>query len=205
MASRQPIATRQELLKLKAKTKNAQRGRSLLKDKRDSLMKEFFDIMREAIELRQRFEDMYGVAFGQFQQAISQMDHEYLEALTKTVTVKVNVTATTKSIMSVKIPQLSSSVEGSATEYSLIQTNAQLDQSLQSLRSIIPDILALIQAEYAALLLAREIEKTRRRVNSLDYIVIPELQAHTKGVRSKLEEQARDATVALMKVKAKIV
>lgn len=204
MASRQPIATRQELLKLKAKTKNAQRGRSLLKDKRDSLMKEFFDIMREAIELRQRFEDMYGVAFGQFQQAISQMDHEYLEALTKTVTVQVNVTATTKSIMSVKIPQLSSSVEGSATEYSLIQTNAQLDQSLQSLRNIIPDILALIQAEYAALLLAREIEKTRRRVNSLDYIVIPELQAHTKGVRSKLEEQARDATVALMKVKAKI-
>jgi len=205
MASRQPIATRQELLKLKAKTKNAQRGRSLLKDKRDSLMKEFFDIMREAIELRQRFEDMYGVAFGQFQQAISQMDHEYLEALTKTVTVQVQVSATTKSIMSVKIPQLSSSVEGSATEYSLIQTNAQLDQSLQSLRTIIPDILALIQAEYAALLLAREIEKTRRRVNSLDYIVIPELNAHTKGVRSKLEEQARDATVALMKVKAKIV
>lgn len=205
MASRQPIATRQELLKLKAKTKNAQRGRSLLKDKRDSLMKEFFDIMREAIELRQRFEDMYGVAFGQFQQAISQMDHEYLEALTKTVTVQVQVTATTKSIMSVKIPQLSSTVEGSATEYSLIQTNAQLDQSLQSLRNIIPDILALIQAEYAALLLAREIEKTRRRVNSLDYVVIPELHTHTKGVRSKLEEQARDATVALMKVKAKIV
>jgi V/A-type H+-transporting ATPase subunit D len=204
MASRQPIATRQELLKLKAKTKNAQRGRSLLKDKRDSLMKEFFDIMREAIELRQRFEDMYGVAFSQFQQAISQMDHEYLDALTKTVTVQVRVTATTKSIMSVKIPQLSSSVDGSATEYSLIQTNAQLDQSLLSLRNMIPDILALIQAEYTALLLAREIEKTRRRVNSLDYIVIPELQAHTKAVRSKLEEQARDATVALMKVKAKI-
>lgn len=204
MANRQPIATRQELLKLKVKTKNANRGKSLLKDKRDSLMKQFFETMRVAIELRQRFEEKYITAFSQFQQASAQIDAEYLRSLTQTVTVSLDLQVTTKSVMSVKLPQLSSSISGSPTQYSFIQTNAQLDQSLGSLREMIPDILALIEAEYAALLLAREIEKTRRRVNSLDYIVIPELKAHVKGVRAKLEEQARDATVALMKVKAKI-
>ena len=204
MANQQPIATRQELLKLKNKTKNTQRGRSLLKDKRDSLMKQFFETMKTAMELRQRFEDRYGTAFGEFQQASAQMDSEYLQSLIETVTVQLHLSATTKSVMSVKIPELSSKVEGSPTEYSVSQTNALLDSSLQSLREMIPDILALIQAEYTALLLAREIEKTRRRVNSLDYVVIPELQQHTKAVRSKLEEQARDATIALMKVKAKI-
>jgi len=204
MATQQPIATRQELLKLKTKTKNAQRGRSLLKDKRDSLMKHFFEIMKEAMELRAKFERDYGELFGLFQQAVTRVDSAYLATLTETVTVQLDLQSTTKSIMSVKIPQLTSQVTGDPTQYSLRETNAQLDLSLQGLRELIPDILRLIEVEHTALLLAREIEKTRRRVNSLDYVVIPELQTHTKGVRAKLEEQARDATIALMKVKQKM-
>lgn len=204
MPTQQPIATRQELLKLKTKAKNAQRGRSLLKDKRDSLMKHFFTIMKQAIELREKFELEYNPLFAQFQQACAQMDSAYLKTLTETITVSLHIESSVKNVMSVKIPQLTSEVVGDPMQYSFAQTPAQLDTSLQGLRSLIPDILKLIEYEYAALLLAREIEKTRRRVNSLDYVVLPELQRHTKGVRSKLEEQARDATIALMKVKAKI-
>lgn len=201
MPTQMPIATRQELLRLKNKTKQASRGRSLLKDKRDSLMKQFFETMRVAIELRHTFEEKYAVAFAEFVQASSQIDTEYLATVVQTRTVRLELETSVKSVMSVKIPQLTSKVVGSPTEYSLVQTNALLDRGLVSLREMIPDILALIEAEYAAVLLAKEIEKTRRRVNSLDYIVIPELQSHIKGVRAKLEEQARDATIALMKVK----
>jgi V/A-type H+/Na+-transporting ATPase subunit D len=204
MATNQPIATRQELIKLKTKTKSAQRGRTLLKDKRDSLMKHFFEIMKQAIELREKFENEYAHIWAEFQQASARVDTQYMRTLTDTVTVDLQIESTLKNIMSVKLPQLKSQVIGEPTQYSLSETNAQLDSSLSSLRELIPDILRLIEYEYAALLLAREIEKTRRRVNSLDYVVIPELQAHTKGIRSKLEEQARDATIALMKVKAKI-
>jgi len=204
MPTTQPLATRQELLKLKNKTKQVSRGRSLLKDKRDSLMKHFFVIMKQAIELREKIENEYSSIFGQFQQASAQIDAEYLRTLTQTVTVSLEIQSSIKNVMSVKIPRLTSDVVGDPIQYSFSQTPAQLDMSVKALRNLMPDILRLIEAEYAALLLAREIEKTRRRVNSLDYVVLPELQQHTKGVRSKLEEQARDATIALMKVKAKI-
>jgi len=204
MPTQPSIATRQELLKLKTKTHNAQRGRSLLKDKRDSLMKHFFAIMKQAIELRQKFEHEYNPLFAQFQQASTQIDAQYLQTLSETVTVDLHIESSVKNLMSVKIPQLKSEVVGNPIQYSFSQTPAQLDTSLQGLRALIPDILKLIEYEYAALLLAREIEKTRRRVNSLDYVVLPELKRNTKTVRTKLEEQARDATIALMKVKAKM-
>jgi len=204
MSSQQPIATRQELLKLKTKLKNTRRGRNLLKDKRDSLMTHFFDTMRQAIELRKNFEEKYLLAFAQFQHASAKIDAMYLETLKETVTVELRLDLHVKNIMSVKIPHLDSRVYGDPVQYSLLETNAQLDQSLHSLRELIPDILKLIEYEYAALLLAREIEKTRRRVNSLDYVVIPEMANYRKIISSKLEEQARDATIALMKVKSQM-
>jgi len=204
MPAQQPIATRQELLKLKAKLKTTRRGRGLLKDKRDSLMTHFFETMREAIELRKKFEDEYLQAFSQFQHASAQIDAMYLQTLKETVTVELRLELKVKNIMSVKIPQLTSQVYGDPVQYSLIETNAQFDQSLHSLRDLIQDILRLIEYEYAALLLAREIEKTRRRVNSLDYVVLPELEKHRKSIDSKLEEHARDATIGLMKIKAKM-
>ena len=204
MQTKQPIATRQELLKIKAKAKNAHKGRSLLKDKRDSLMKHFFATIQEAMALRANFEAKYSQAFLLFEQAGAQMDQKYLESLVATTGAKLSVTTTTKSIMSVKIPQLTSTITGSATEYSLSQTTATLDASLNALSALLPDILKLIEVEHAAVLRAKEIKKTRRRVNSLDYVVIPELEKNAKLVRSKREEQARDVTVALMKVKAHI-
>ncbi len=204
MPSQQPIATRQELLKLKTKLKNTSRGRNLLKDKRDSLMTHFFETMRQAIELRKNFEEKYADAFAQFQHASAKIDAMYLQTLKETVTVELRLDLDVKNIMSVKIPHLTSQVYGDPVQYSLLETNAQLDHSLHALRELIPDILKLIEYEYAALLLAREIEKTRRRVNSLDYVVIPELDQHRRVVSSKLEEQARDATIALMKVKAQM-
>ena len=201
MPARQLVATRQELLKLKTRTKSAKRGHSLLKDKRDSLMKQLFETMRQAHLLRTKFDQEYHQLYSQFQLANAQIDPKYLASLAETVTVNLNLFTKMENLMSVKIPKFESQVEGSPTQYSLVQTNAELDSSLSGLRQLIPDILKLIAIEHKALLLAKEIEKTRRRVNSLEYVIIPQLGHETKLVRNKLEEQARDTTTALMKVK----
>ena len=200
MPAKQLIATRQELLKVRAKTKSAQKGKSLLKDKRDSLMKQLYEQMNRAMELRKTFDAAYLEAFELFQQAKSHIDPHYLAGLTQSATMNVGLVSTNTTSMGVTIPRLESTIQGSPTQYSVSTTPAQLDTSVLAL----PTLVQLLEAEYAALLLAREIEKTRRRVNALDYVLIPELQKNLKTIQSKLEEQARDVTVSLMKVKAKM-
>lgn len=200
----QTPATRQELLKLKKKTQMAKRGRQLLKDKRDGLMRKFMEIIHETIEMRRLLDTKYLDAMSDYLQSVLAINDDYLEAMTKTNSTKINIETRPRNIMGVKVIDLQATVEGDYLNYSLIDTNTKLDTALEKLRALLPELLELAEKEHAASLLAREIELTRRRVNSLEYLVIPQMQAQYRNIWSKLEEQARSTTVSLMKVKQKI-
>lgn len=198
------VPTRQELMRMKNKKKTAQRGHKLLKDKRDSLMRSFLEVIREALELRKKLDERYEKIFQQFQLARSLMDEEYLDILSQNPSTKVFIERENKNIMSVIIPVLKVLVEGDFLNYSLLQTNPHLDQSLKGARKLLPDILLLMEKENAARRLAVEIEKTRRRVNALEHVVIPEVQHNINWINAALEEQARETTVSLIKMKERM-
>ena len=138
MPAKQLIATRQELLKVRAKTKSAQKGKSLLKDKRDSLMKQLYEQMNRAMELRKTFDAAYLEAFELFQQAKSHIDPHYLAGLTQSATMNVGLVSTNTTSMGVTIPRLESTIQGSPTQYSVSTTPAQLDTSVLALAQLLP-------------------------------------------------------------------
>lgn len=201
----QTPATRQELLKLKKKTKMAKRGWSLLKDKRDGLMRKFMETIHEAIELRRDFDEKYQDAYADFIQASLTLDDRYIQTLAETTSTEMRIHDSSKSIMGVKVKALEAQVHGDYLNHSMVDTNTKLDTSLEKLKLLLPDLLRLVEKEHTASLLAREIEITRRRVNSLEYVVIPQMQSQVKQIWSKLEEQARSTTISLMKVKQQIL
>jgi len=197
-------ATRQELMRLRRKKKTAERGRKLLKDKRDSLMQTFLGIIRETIALRKTLDQHYLDILEEFRLAKLQMDEKYVDLLAKTPSTTIELFKEIRNVMSVRIPMLEIAVEGNFLNYGLLETNPHLDNALKSLRELLPQILKLVEKEYAAYKLAEEIEKTRRRVNALDYVIIPQVEGQIIYIRGKLEEQARQATVSLIKMKQRM-
>jgi len=193
--------TRQELLKLKVRLKTAQHGHKLLKEKRDGLMKEFMSIIRSAKELREKIEQELGSGFRSFIFASANMRPEAMEESLMYPSKKIRLEAKTKNIMSVNIPQFEFQEEGDFLSYSLATTDKELDISLKIFDKALKDMIQLAQVEHSAKLLAEEIEKTRRRVNALEYVYIPNMQETTKYITSKLEEQERGARIVLMKIK----
>lgn len=193
--------TRQELLKLKRKEKMAVRGHKLLKEKRDGLMKQFMAIIREAKALRQTMEDTVGEAFKSFVFASADMRPEAMEEALAMPAKKITLQSETKNVMSVNIPQFKYKEEGGFLSYSLGTTASDLDESLEAFNKALEDMIKLAEIEHSAKLLAEEIEKTRRRVNALEYVFIPQIQETTKYIEAKLNEQERGNIVTLMKVK----
>jgi len=196
--------TRVNLLALKKQIKVATRGHKLLKDKRDGLMKRFMKIIREARELRKEVEGKMGEAFQLFLLASSTMSKEAIENALLMPTTKIKLEVTTKNVMSVHIPEFDVDFSGTALTYSTVQTSANLDLAILKFQEIFPILLKLAAVEKAAEVLADEIEKTRRRVNALEYTMIPNLKDTVKYIIMKLEEQARDALVGVMRIKAMI-
>ena len=193
--------TRQELLKLKIKLKTAKRGHKLLKEKRDGLMKEFMGKIREAKRLREETEKDLSRAFRDFTLATAEMGKEVTEEALCYPQKKVSLKAKTKNVMSVMIPEFSVKEEGDFLSYSLATTSSVLDNSLKTFSNIIKDLITLAQLEHSCGLLAVEIEKTRRRVNALEYVFIPQIQETIRYITAKLNEQERGTIVTLMKVK----
>lgn len=193
--------TRQELLKLKIKLKTALRGHKLLKEKRDGLMKEFMGKIKEAKRLRQETEKDLAGAFRAFAFAAADMRKEVIEEALCYPQKKVSLEAKTKNVMSVMIPEFEVKEEGDFLSYSLSTTSSVLDDSLKTFSDIIKDLITLAELEHSCRLLAIEIEKTRRRVNALEYVFIPEMQETIRYITAKLNEQERGTIVTLMKVK----
>lgn len=197
--------TRMELTRLKGRLKTAQRGHKLLKDKRDELMKQFMDVIRENRSLRRRVEEGLMRAHGSFTVAAALMSPEMLEQSLLYPKQSVELDMTFQNIMSVDVPKYefrtSSQDPGEIYPYGFAQTSGELDDAVDAMSQVFQDMLKLAEIEKTSQLLAEEIEKTRRRVNALEYVKIPQMQENIKYITMKLDENERANTIRLMKVK----
>ena len=205
MASSQIIPTRMELSRIKDKLAVARKGHKLLKDKRDELMRQFLIMVRENMELRKHVEEGIRQANINFIVAKAGMDAETLNTALMAAKQKVTLGVSTKNVMSVNIPvfdvRTKTASETDIYSYGYAFTSSDLDGATKSLADIRDDMILLAEKEKACKLMAAEIEKTRRRVNALEHVIIPEAQKNIKYISMKLEETARDNTIRLIKVK----
>jgi len=194
-----------ELTKLKRKLVTAIRGHKLLKDKRDELMRKFLDMVRENKALREKVEEGINRANKNFVLARSVMDDEIINVSLMAPRQEVYLDIHTRNVMSVDIPQFEyktkTADEHDIYPYGYAFTSSDLDDAVKSLADILPDMLKLAEVEKACQLLAAEIEKTRRRVNALEHVMIPDMQEKIKYIMMKLDENERSTQVRLMKVK----
>ena len=196
--------TRMELSRLKKRLAVARRGHKLLKDKRDELMKQFLDIVRECKTLREEVENKLEEYYQNFSVAKALMSEESMETALVLGNQTIHLTGEIRNIMSVNVPFFSFEIQkrsDSVFPYGFLDTSAQLDDSLLALNAIFPELLRLSGMEKTVELLASEIEKTRRRVNSLEYVMIPQLTETIKSITMKLDENERGNLTRLMKVK----
>ena len=198
--------TRMELSKLKKRLTTATRGHKLLKDKQDELMRQFINLVKYNNELRKSVEAELEGSFKDFVMASAVMSSEFLEEAVAYPKDSVSVEVGTKNIMSVNVPEMKfhrqlQDSEGSIYPYGFANPSSELDDAIGKLESILPKLLELAEVEKSTQLMADEIEKTRRRVNALEYMTIPQLQETIKFIRMKLDENERGALTRLMKVK----
>lgn len=197
--------TRMELTRLKKRLIVARRGHKLLKDKRDELMKKFLELVREDRKLRVKVEEMMMKVHASFLVARAVMSSEMLEEALMFPKQKAFIKASTKNIMSVDVPVIKldseSNEEGDIYPYGFATTSGELDDVIATLSEMLPHLVKLAEIEKSVQLLADEIEKTRRRVNALEYVLIPQLSETIKYITMKLDENERGNLARLMKVK----
>jgi V/A-type H+/Na+-transporting ATPase subunit D len=199
--------TRMELTKLKKRLITATRGHKLLKDKQDELMRRFIELIKYNNELRKNVEGKLSESFMDFTMARAAMSSEFLEEAISLPKEKISVEIGKKNIMSVNVPVMQfkremEGDEGSIYPYGFAFTSPALDDSIKNLYDILPDLLELAEVEKSCQLMADEIEKTRRRVNALEYRTIPQLTETIDFIKMKLEENERGNLTRLMKVKS---
>lgn len=209
MANITVTPTRMELTRLKGKLKTARRGHKLLKDKRDGLMKQFLEVVREVRDLRREVEEELMTVHKSFTVASAIMSSEALEQALLYPKQSVELTQTSKNIMSVNVPvydfQTKTKSDADIYPYGFAATSGELDTAVDALGKVFRKMLKLAETEKTAQLMAEEIEKTRRRVNALEYVVIPDLQDSIRYITMKLDENDRSTTTRLMKVKDMIL
>ncbi|MCI8755778.1 MAG: V-type ATP synthase subunit D [Oscillospiraceae bacterium] len=205
MAKKQINPTRMELTRLKRKLVTARRGHKLLKDKRDELMRQFLDLVRENKTLREKVEAGIHAANKNFVMARAGMSDEVLNVALMAPSQEVYLEASAKNVMSVEIPvfeyRTRSADANNVYSYGFAFTSGDLDDSVKSLAEVLPDLLRLAEVEKSCQLMAVEIEKTRRRVNALEHVMIPEVEENIKYITMKLDENERSTQIRLMKVK----
>ncbi len=198
--------TRMELTKLKARLVTASRGHKLLKDKQDELMRRFIEMIRRNKTLREQVEKELIEVFKEFLVSSAIMSPEFLEEAVALPKEEITVDIKQKNVMSVNVPVMNfvrklADDPSSIYPYGYAQTSSELDDAISRLYGVMPQLLDLAEVEKSCQLMADEIEKTRRRVNALEYRTIPELQETIKFIRMKLDENERSTITRLMKVK----
>ncbi|WP_326911085.1 V-type ATP synthase subunit D [Sedimentibacter sp. MB31-C6] len=201
--------TRMVLTSLKKRIKVASKGHKMLKDKRDELMKQFLELARENKALRERVENQLADAFSNFVIASAVMSSEVLNEALMYPKQGVAIEVGNKNVMSVDVPifDFKTTTEDTSNiyPYGFANTSAELDKAISNLSEIFPILLKLAALEKEVQLLAAEIEKTRRRVNALEYVMIPQLEETIKYIQMKLDENERGNQTRLMKVKDMMV
>ena len=197
--------TRMELTRLKKKLATATRGHKLLKDKRDELMRQFLDRVRENMALRQKVEQGLKAANQEFMLARASMQDAALNTALLAPKQRVSLGCEVENVMSVEVPKFTfhtrTPQQGDMFPYGFAFTSSDLDGAIQALAEVFPAMLELAEKEKACQLMAAEIEKTRRRVNALEHVMIPQLQETIRYISMKLDENERSTQVRLMKVK----
>ncbi len=209
MPGKQINPNRMELLKLRRQLNTARRGHRLLKDKRDELMRQFLEVIVQNRQLRKQVEAQLADAAGQMMLARAVLEPQVLLTALLAGRDSLGVSVDTRNITSVNVPVFVTSIEDFAAlqrlPYGMAATSGELDQAVSAVNEAFAVMIKLAEVEKTAQLLADEIEKTRRRVNSLEYVLIPELQASIRSISMKMEENERGNLVRLMKVKDMIV
>ncbi len=198
--------TRMELRRLKTRLKTATRGHKLLKDKSDEMVRQFMLLIKENKALREEIEGELSGALKSFMLARAVSSDAIIEEAIAMPGVKVELSTGSKSLMGIDVPEFKI-VEGDSKElypYSFASVTAELDDSIATLSTLLAKLLKLAEVEKACNMLADEIEKNRRRVNALEYVMIPQLEETIKYITMKLDENERAATIRLMKVKSMI-
>ena len=204
MAKLKVNPTRMALSELKLRLVTAKRGHKLLKDKQDELMRQFINLIKENKKLRVEVEKELSESFKSFLLASATMSPLFLESAVSFPKEKLSVEIKSKNIMSVNVPEMKfvkEEMEGSIFPYGFVQTSAELDDTVIKLQKVLDNLLSLAEIEKSCQLMADEIEKTRRRVNALEYSTIPNLEETVKDIRMKLDENERATITRLMKVK----
>ncbi|MFE0441418.1 V-type ATP synthase subunit D [Aerococcus sp. NPDC058936] len=199
--------TRMELSTLKDRLKVAQNGYDLLKDKQDELMRQFIELIKENNRLRNEVEDELSGALGNFVLASSSMNDAFMEEIVALPTQQVNLEIAKKNIMSVDVPKMSFSYDdddqksNNEVKYGYLNTSSELDDAIEVLNDVMPKLLKLSEIEKTCQLMATEIESTRRRVNALEYRMIPNIKETIKYIQMKLDENERASITRMIKVK----
>ncbi len=196
--------TRMELTRLKKRLVTASRGHKLLKDKRDEMVRQFMLLIRRNRELRLEVEAALEKALSGFVLARVAMSREAMDEALLFPVREVELSVSHANIMSVDVPKISyqeKKREQAFFPYGMLMTSSELDSAVSSLASVLPQMVELAELEKTCNMLADEIEKTRRRVNALEYVMIPQLQETIKYIRMKLDENERGSLIRLMKTK----
>lgn len=205
MASAHVNPTRMELTRQKKRLATATRGHKLLKDKRDELMRRFMELVRENKRLREKVEAGILAANKNFALARASSSDQVLNTALLAPKQAVYLEAQPRNVMSVEIPAFQVKTRtadaGDIYSYGFAYTSGELDSAVRELSGLLPDMLRLAETEKACQLLAAEIEKTRRRVNALEHVMIPDAREKIRYISMKLDENERSTQIRLMKVK----
>ncbi len=198
--------TRMELKKLKARLKTATRGHKLLKDKSDEMIRRFSVLLKENKRLRDEVNAELKKVLAEFAFAKGQMSPSLIENAFMMPTTSLSIDCKTKSIMNVSVPDIEvSAVKAKeAYPYSFLEVTCEADYSVRKISSVIAKLVKLAEVEKQTAMLADEIEKNKRRVNALEFVMIPQIEETIKYITSKLDENERSAVTRLMKVKSMI-
>jgi len=192
---------RMELLQLKRKQQVAVRGHKLLKDKLEGLLKDFMEIIKEYKGLRNEVDNELSELFHHLILASASMQKQAYLAALSFPQCEVKLQVEEKLLMNVRIPKFNFTIEGNMLSYSFDSTNYDLDEAMGRMQAMIAKMVKLAELEKTIELVSAEIEKTRRRVNALEYILIPQQDEAIRYISSKLDELERSNTTRLMKIK----
>lgn len=199
--------TRMEMTRLSKQLATAKRGHKLLKDKQDELMRRFIDLVKQNNQLRKKVETQLQQAMKAFRLANATINQKYIEEMFVLPAAEVTLDISQKTIMSVEVPVMhfdyDDNLMQAPIEYGFLQSNVPLDQAVERFTNGLPNLLALTEIEKTCQMLAAEIERTRRRVNALEYVTIPELETTISVIRMRLEENERANVTRMIKVKNK--
>ncbi len=198
--------TRMELSRLKERLSLASRGHKLLKDKQDELMRQFISLIRENNEIRNEVEDKIEAGMQSYSIANALLHDNFIGEVLTTPSQSISLSIDQENIMNIRVPQMNFNYENtpdavSDIYYGYLNSNSELDSAIEQIFEVMPRMLELAEIEKRCQLMADEIEKTRRRVNALEHMTIPQLEETIYFIEMKLEEKERAEITRLIKVK----